>query len=1300
MGAELWDASPVFRESVRACAEALAPYLNWSVEGVLRGAPEASAGLALDRADVAQPALFALMVSLAELWRSHGVEPCAVLGHSLGEVAAAHVAGALPLADAARVAALWSRAQATLSGTGTLLAVKAAPEELEPHLERWSGDGQDGARLVVAGVNGPGSTVVAGDLDAIAALAADLAAAGVRTRRVAIDVPAHSPAMRAVRERILTDLGSVTPCLSRLPFHSSLTGGLVDTRRLDAGYWYRNISETARFDLAARGLLADGHRTFAELSPHPILTLGLQALADDTPGAADTLVTGTLRRGRGGMRQFQDALGRLSVPAGGRPAREASAAALTGRLAPLSPAQQEHLLVDLVCAHFAALAGGDGGASPTVRPSAAFTEQGCDSALALELRDRLREATGLRLPATLVFDHPTPVAVAGLLRRLALGIEERAGTAPVAVRGHRDGEPVAIVGMACRFPGGVRSPEDLWRLVAEGGDALGPFPTDRGWDTGRHAEDPGAPGTYVQREGGFLYDAGEFDAGFFGISPREALAMDPQQRLLLEMAWETFERAGIDPTSARGSRTGVFTGIFPLGYGPPMDEAAHGAADLQGHLLTGTLPSVASGRIAYTLGLEGPAVSVETACSSSLVALHLACRSLRAGECDLALTGGVSVLATLGMFVEFSRQRGLAADGRCKAYAAAADGTGWSEGAGLLLVERLSDARRLGHRVLAVVRGSAINQDGASNGLTAPSGPSQQRVIREALADAGLTAADVDAVEGHGTGTRLGDPIELQALLATYGQERQRPLWLGSVKSNLGHTMAAAGVGGVIKMVMALRQGELPRTLHVDEPSPRVDWSAGRVRLLTDAVAWPATADGAPRRAGVSSFGVSGTNAHVILEEAPAPDDGDAAPPEPGSPVPWVVSGHSEAGLRAQAQALAEFARTGFGAGLADVGAALARGRAALGHRAVVVASERAGFERALAALACGEPHPCVVDGVADGRSEDGVVFVFPGQGGQWAGMGLDLLRSAPVFAEHIAACGKALAPWVKWSLTEVLHRDAEDPVWDRADVVQPVLFSVMVSLAALWRSYGIEPDAVVGHSQGEIAAAHVCGALGLEDAARVVALRSRALVALSGRGGMASVASAAPEVEELLARRWAGRLWVAAFNGPGAVTVSGDTDALEEFLAHCAENEVRARRVPVDYASHCPHTETIERELLDALGDITPRPATVPFYSTVDDAWLDTTTLDAHYWYRNLRRPVRFSQAVRALADGGHRLFIETSPHPTLVPAIEAHGDLTALGTLRRHGNDTERFLTALAHLHVTGTTGQDVWRHHYTRI
>ncbi|WP_372459974.1 type I polyketide synthase, partial [Streptomyces anatolicus] len=840
-------------------------------------------------------------------------------------------------------------------------------------------------------------------------------------------------------------------------------------------------------------------------------------------------------------------------------------------------------------------------------------------------------------------------------------------------------EPIAIVGMACRYPGEVRAPEDLWRLVSEGGDAIGDFPTDRGWDTEKLLDpDPDRPGTSYVAKGGFLSGAAEFDPAFFGIGPREATAMDPQQRLLLETSWEAFERAGIDPAALRGSRTGVFIGAMTQDYGPHLHD---GAAGFDGYLLTGNTASVASGRVAYTFGFEGPAVTVDTACSSSLVSMHMAAQALRNGECSLALAGGVAVMATPGMFVEFSRQRGLAADGRCKAFAEAADGTAWAEGAGLLLLERLSDARRHGHEVLAVVRGSAVNQDGASNGLTAPNGLSQEHVIRQALAGAGLSARDVDAVEAHGTGTALGDPIEAEALLATYGQDRpeDQPLWLGSLKSNVGHTQAAAGVGGVIKMVMALRNGVLPKTLHVDAPSSHVDWAAGGVELLTESRSWPET--GRPRRAGVSSFGVSGTNAHLIVEQAPEGDGatggGQSQPVvSTDGTLPWVVSAKSDGALRDQARRLLDHLDQQPQVTPAEVGHALVAGRSVFDHRAVVVGREPADFRGGLAALAAGEPSPRVVTGTVAGERGK-TVFVFPGQGSQWVGMGVGLMATSPVFAEHLAACAAALEPFTGWNLIDVLSGVEGAPGFDRVDVVQPALWAVMVSLARLWEHLGVVPDAVVGHSQGEIAAAHVAGVLSLEDAARVVALRSQAITDIAGRGGMVSVPLPAAGAAELIAR-WAGRVAVAAVNGPSSTVVAGDADALTELVAHCEGEGIRARRIPVDYASHTWHVEALRDRLAELLAPVEPRQATVAFYSTVTGhlggPMTDTTVMNAQYWYENLATPVDFQGATRSLLDDGHTLFVEASPHPVLTHPLqetaEEHAgtaEVTVTGTLRR---------------------------------
>ncbi|WP_456340346.1 type I polyketide synthase, partial [Streptomyces ipomoeae] len=958
----------------------------------------------------------------------------------------------------------------------------------------------------------------------------------------------------------------------------------------------------------------------------------------------------------------------------------ADAGPLRTRLSLLSEAEQRGLLLGIVRDQAAVVLGHT--SAETVVPGRAFKELGFDSLTAIQFRNRLAAETGLTLPPSLVFDHPTPLALVQHLWAELAGVADTAAQLPLWAGPSTD-DPVVIVGMACRFPGGVASPEELWELLASGTDAVTGFPADRGWDQAYDMA-PRGDGADYARYGAFLTDPAAFDAGFFGISPREALAMDPQQRLLLETCWEALEDAGIDPVSLRGGRGGVFMGTNGQDYANLLLKTPDPA---EGYLGTGNAASVMSGRIAYTLGLEGPAVTIDTACSASLVALHLAVQALRSGECDVALAGGATVMSTPGVFVESTQQGALSPGGRCKAFSADADGTGWGEGAGVLLVERLSDAERLGHRVLAVVRGSAVNQDGASNGLTAPNGPSQQRVIRQALAVAGLEPADVDAVEAHGTGTRLGDPIEAQALLATYGQERSddRPLWLGSIKSNIGHTQAAAGVAGVIKMIQAMRHGVLPATLHVDEPTDQVDWSSGSVELLTRARDWP-EAD-RPRRAGVSAFGVSGTNAHIIIEHAPEPETRDE-PPAPG-PFSWVVSAKSESALREQAARLHTHMESAASHPV-DVAHSLAVGRQALEHRAVVTGGDRERLLAALAALAADEPAAGLVRGsVAPGTEAPRTVFVFPGQGAQWLGMGAELYDSSPAFAQRLDACAAALEPWVDWPLLSVLRGADGAPPLDRLDVLQPALWAVMVSLAEVWRAHGVEPDAVVGHSQGEIAAAVVAGGLSLEDAARIVTLRSGILTRLSGHGSMASIRLPADEVWELLAER--PELSIAAINGPHHTVITGPEGELHPLVAELTERKVRARLVPAAAAGHSVQVEPFRDELLAGLAEVEGRAGTVPFYSTVTGDRQDLAKADAAYWYRNLREPVAFERAVRALLDAGYRAFVEVGPHPVLAPGLQDIADDAAvsavvLTTLRRDQGGLPRIHTALAEAYVQG--------------
>lgn len=1302
MALELWERSPDFAARMTECDRVLSGLVDWSLRAAL--ADEISLG----RVDVVQPALFAVMVSLAEVWRAAGVVPDAVIGHSQGEIAAACAAGIMSLADGMRLVVARSRAiRANLSGRGSMASLAIAVDEIGT-----GGIGADeigSGEVSIAAVNGPNAVVISGEVEAVQRVVDSCVERGVRAKVIQVDYASHSPHVESIRDEVLAAAAGIEITNTSVTFSSTVTGGPVDVAGLDAEYWYRNLRGSVRFSEAIAALHATGHGVFVEISPHPVLIGSIQDVAK---GA---VVQGTLRRGEDQWRRIVLSMAELHAQGSaiewtsviGRGRRVAlptyafqrqrywvagdvadrilvSEAVTPDSVPPNAGVTGEGVgrtdvrdVRTLTYAHAAVVLGLAG--PQDVKGADTFKELGFDSVMAVEFSNRLGTALDIPLPTSLTFDHPTPEAVV----RYVGGRLSGSSTVEDDVRPldeARPDEPIAIVGMGCRYPGAVTSPDQLWNLVFDGVDAVAPFPTDRGW--------AGPVGDYAT-VGGFVTGAADFDAGFFRISPREAVAMDPQQRLVLEVTWEALERAGLDPSTQRGSRTGTFIGAMSQDYLPRLGEVSD---ELAGHALTGSASSVISGRVAYALGLEGPAVTVDTACSSSLVAVHLAAQSLRSGESTLALAGGVTIMATAGIFEEFARQKGLAADGRCKAFSNGADGTGWSEGVGVLVLERLSDARRNGRRIHAVLRGSAVNQDGASNGLTAPNGPSQMRVIRRALTTAGLAPGDVDAVEAHGTGTALGDPIEAQALLEAYGRDRAEPLRLGSIKSNIGHTQAAAGVAGVIKMVEAMRHGVLPATLHVGRPTSHVDWSSGRVTLLDGREMWPAT--GRPRRAAVSSFGISGTNAHVILEQG----DGEVAATSAADSwtgdtvVPWPVSGRTATALVAQANRVLDAVAMDRAPAVEDVAETLVAGRTAMEHRAVVLGVDRVELIAGLDALANGRRSTGVVTGTAFTVPEVGILF--SGQGSQRLGMGRGLADRYPVFADTWAVVCAEFEPLLDHPLDDVVGADPgseESVLLDETAQTQPALFAFEVAAYRLAESLGIVPSILVGHSIGELAAAYVAGVFSLRDAVRLVAARGRLMQQLPRGGAMVAIEAEEEDVYAAL-EGYVDTVSVAAVNGPVATVISGDEAAVLYVAEMFSTAGCKTRRLRVSHAFHSPLMEPMLTEFAEIARSITYSTPTIPVVSNLSGAIAEPGELEnADYWVRHVREAVRFADGLRSAVSAGVGAFVEVGPDGILTAmaseTVAAIAPKTVLVPMVRADRPEARtFAETLARLHVGG--------------
>ncbi|MGH3754983.1 MAG: acyltransferase domain-containing protein, partial [Pseudonocardiaceae bacterium] len=1280
------DVNPVFGTTLDACDRLIADLAGWSVRAELA---VGAAARHLTDTRYAQPVIFAVQVALAALWRSWGIEPDAVIGHSMGEVAAAHVAGALDLPSAVRTIVLRGELLAAASGRGRMVAVELPRDQAEKRAARVPG-------VDVAAENAPESTVLSGAPESIDELCAAFADEGIGFRRMPGEYAFHSRQMSVFQQPLrdgLRDLVVAEPTIAV----ATTTPYPEGVPRFGPDYWAANVREPVEFAPAAAKLIEAGTTIFIELGPHSSLARPLNELLAERAG----LVVPSLRRNTDDRCAMLASLGRLYTA--GRAVRwdRVLPGDGTSHRLPGYPWQHRHFWFDTPGGPPADAPSGEPSGEPAGEPPSAarvpdrtlddvvasavgnllgvaaeqvghtqgFAELGLDSLNAVELRRTLQDVLGRRLSSTLAFDHPSVRRLADHLRATEAGAAPRVPAPARRVPGIPDtrdtGGVIAAVGIGCRFPGGASDPDSYWRLLCDRVDAITEVPA------GRFADG----GTWY---GGFLDAVDEFDARFFRMPPKEARTADPQQRLFLEVAWEALEHAGIPPHELSGTRTGVFVGMNSA------DHAALAAADLDavdGFYGTGNSFSGAPGRLSYFLGAQGPSLAVDTACSSSLVATHLAIASLRVGECDLAIVGGVNVMLRSTIHRASAALGALAADGRCKPFAASADGYTRGEGCGVVVLRRLPDARAAGDRVLAVLLGSAVNQDGASSGLTVPNGPAQADLVRAAIADAGIRPADIGYVEAHGTGTPLGDPIELQALGAALGA-REQPCYVGSVKSNIGHLEAAAGIAGLIKAVLAVHHAEVPASLHVTQPTPEVSWDELPLRVPTQRIPWPRA--GRPV-AGVSAFGFTGTNAHVVLAAVGAAET--PGPPEPGNATDChllALSGATRPALAAQARSVRTFLDEHPEVRLADICYTAGVRRSHLAHRVTLAARGRAELAERLAEVERDESAEPAGAAVPD--ASGGPVFVFSGHGGQWPGMARALLADEPVFRDAVRRCSEVMQGYLGWSVHDLLATGG----WtESTEAHQELVFAIQVGLTQLWRSRGVHPAAVVGHSMGEIAAAHAAGALDLACAARLICLRSTFIARLAGRGGGMAVVGLSPEATERELQRYPGRLWVSVLNSSQSTVVSGARDAIDGLVAQLRQRNVFARPVKADGAGHCPYVDPIAAEFVSALDWLRPAEPELPFYSAVTGA--PETRLDAGYWGRNMREQVRFADATRRLAGDGHRVFVELSAHPLLLTSIDhelgAHGvSGRTIGSMVRDGDDTVELLRACGRLHVHG--------------